>query len=133
MRSISLALAAIVIMSFGISTAWAEEETGTRSGSDTTEAMAPEFNVKPIRVEGVTAREEGEGANPDGSAVRNDDDDVDEDDTLQGTGDPLKGLGVPTLPCGTTGPFEPTPGTPCPTVVDSGDEPPDRSAGDRRD
>lgn len=133
MRSISLALAAIVIMSFGISTTWAEEETGTRSGADTTEAMAPEFNVKPIRVEGVTAREERQGANPDGSAVRNDDDDVDEDDTLQGTGDPLKGLGVPTLPCGTTGPFEPTPGTPCPTVVDSGDEPPGRSAGDRRD
>ncbi len=133
MRSISSALATIIIMSFGISTTWAEEETGTRSDADTTEAVYEEYTFNPIRVEGVTAREERQGDNPDRSAVRTDDDDVDEDDALQGTGDPLKGLGVPTLPCGTTGPFEPTPGTPCPTVVDSGDEPPDRSAGGRRD
>ncbi len=133
MRSISLALTAIVIMSFGVSTTWAEEEAPNRSGADATEAMAPEFTLNPDRVEGVSDRKERQGADPESSAVRNDDDDVDEDDTLQGTGDPLKGLGVPTLPCGTTGPFEPTPGTPCPTVVDSGDEPPGRSAGDRRD
>lgn len=133
MRSISLALAAVVIMSFSVTTTSAEEETGTGSGADTTEVMALEFTLNPSRVEGVSDRQEPEGANPDRSEVRNNDDDVDEDDALQGTGDPLKGLGVPTLPCGTTGPFEPTPGTPCPTVVDSGDEPPDSSARGRRD